>query len=50
MIKLRIVVLYVIQGRKPKKLLLPVNYEETIFDDIEDLEEQLNIATEKKLL
>ena len=45
-----IVVLYVIQGKKPEKLLLPTNYEETIFDDIEDLEEQLNNATEEKVI
>ena len=31
-------------------MLLPTNYEETIFDDIEDLEEQLKNATEEKVI
>ena len=31
-------------------MLLPTNYEETIFDDIEDLEEELNNANEEKII
>ena len=31
-------------------MLLPTNYEETIFDVLEDLEEQLNNATEEKII
>ena len=31
-------------------MLLPTNYEETIFNDIEDLEEQLNNAIEEKII